>query len=299
MTMSPIWQTWLFAITATASIAVMTVLQPNLTVQILLLVPFVAIFGLPHGALDLPIAQAIWPLNGWQGTAYFVALYLGLAGAVILAWTYFPGFSLFAFLIYSAIHFAGDWEDAPVILRWTGGAATIGAPSLFHRDEVATIFGYLAPMPPATLAATVLACVGAVALVATLIIVVSQPAVRTRAVLEQIVLWVAALCLSPLIYFIVYFCALHSVRHMTLTLNWIDDRRTAVHLSIALSVVTVLTGFASIGIIQGVGLETIENAISKTVFIGLAALTVPHLILVDQFRHSAATSTLRQFKNTS
>ena len=98
MTMSPIWQTWLFAITATASIAVMTMLQPNLTVQILLLVPFVAIFGLPHGALDLPIAQAIWPLNGWQGTAYFVALYLGLAGAVILAWTYFPGFSLFAFI---------------------------------------------------------------------------------------------------------------------------------------------------------------------------------------------------------
>jgi hypothetical protein len=60
-----------------------------------------------------------------------------------------------------------------------------------------------------------------------------------------------------------------------------------------------LTGFASIGIIQGVGLETIENAISKTVFIGLAALTVPHLILVDRFRHSAATSTLSQFKNTS
>ncbi len=299
MTAPPIWQTWLFAITAIASIAVMTVLQPDVTVQILLLVPFVAIFGLPHGALDLPIAQAIWPLKGWQGTARFAAFYLGLAGAVVLAWTYFPGFSLFAFLTYSALHFAGDWDDAPVILRWTGGAATIGAPSLFHRDEVATIFGYLAPMPPDNLAATYLACVGAVALVVMLIIVLLKPALRTRTILEQIVLWVTALCLSPLLYFIVYFCALHSVRHMTLTLNWIDDRRTAVHLSIALSVATVLTGFASVGIFHAVGLETIENAISKTVFIGLAALTVPHLILVDRFRHSAAANTLRQLENTS
>ncbi len=299
MTTPPIWQTWLFVFAAIASIAVMAVLQPDLRLQILLLFPFVAIFGLPHGALDLPIAQAIWPLKGWQGAARFAALYLGLAVAVLLAWTYFPGFSIFAFLTYSAIHFAGDWDDAPAILRWTGGAATIGAPALFHRDEVATIFGYLVPMPQANLAATCLMCVGGVALVATLIVVVSQPTMRTRAILEQIVLWAAALCLSPLLYFIVYFCALHSVRHMTLALNWVEDRRTAVDLSIALSIATVLLGFASVGVFQAVGLETIENAISKTVFIGLAALTVPHLILVDRFRHSAATTTLRKMNNRS
>jgi Brp/Blh family beta-carotene 15,15'-monooxygenase len=133
MTTPPIWQTWFFVGAATASVAVMAVVQPDLRLQVLLLFPFVAIFGLPHGALDLPIAQAIWPLKGWKGVSRFVALYLGLAGAVVLAWIYFPGFSLFAFLIYSAIHFAGDWDDAPVILRWTGGAATIGAPALFHR----------------------------------------------------------------------------------------------------------------------------------------------------------------------
>jgi Brp/Blh family beta-carotene 15,15'-monooxygenase len=297
MTTPPIWQTWFFVGAATASVAVMAVVQPDLRLQVLLLFPFVAIFGLPHGALDLPIAQAIWPLKGWKGVSRFVALYLGLAGAVVLAWIYFPGFSLFAFLIYSAIHFAGDWDDAPVILRWTGGAATIGAPALFHRDEVATIFGYLAPVPQANLAAMCLMWVGAVALVATLIAIALQPALRTRAILEQIVLWAAALCLSPLLYFIIYFCTLHSVRHMTLALKWIDDRRTAVLLSIGLSMVTVLVGFASVGVIQAVGLETIETAVSKTVFIGLAALTVPHLILVDRFRHGAATNTLRSIQD--
>ena len=55
--------------------------RPDLATQLLLLAPLVAILGLPHGALDLPMAEMLWPLDGWRGKLTFVTLYLGLSRA--------------------------------------------------------------------------------------------------------------------------------------------------------------------------------------------------------------------------
>ena len=84
-------------------------------------------------------------------------------------------------------------------------------------------------------------------------------------------------------YFAVYFCALHSVRHFTATLRAVPDGRRAMGLAVALSVAVTLV---AAGILRyGAPLQAVDTTgqILRIVFIGLAALTVPHMILVDRF----------------
>ncbi|MFT5067030.1 MAG: Brp/Blh family beta-carotene 15,15'-monooxygenase [Reinekea sp.] len=284
MNLRSAWQTWIFACAAIITIAVNFVLQPDLQMQLLMLVPAVVVLGLPHGALDLSIAQILWPLEGWRGMARFVCLYIGLALLVIGIWIVFPGPALIIFLIYSGFHFSGDWDDAGIALRCTGGFATIGAPALFHQEDVAAIFSYLAPDSAATLAAMLLATSGGITLFLFAIINIWHPKLRSKVALEQAIIWVAAAFLAPLVYFVVYFCMLHSVRHFTDALACLDDRLSALRVAGLLSAITVFVGLLSFFLQQKSGTYIFEQSILQIIFIGLAALTVPHMLLVDRFQ---------------
>jgi Brp/Blh family beta-carotene 15,15'-monooxygenase len=284
MTYPRIWQTWFFAISVVLVILTTLILQPTLITQLLLLVPTVAILGLPHGALDLRIAQVLWPLNGWRGKVRFGLLYVSLTAVVVGFWIVLPGPALFAFLIYSAFHFSGDWDDATSMLRWTGGIATIGAPSLFWQAEVAELFAYLAPAPAAHLAAMGLAYAGGIALVCYIATLALRPASRTRAATEQAIIWFAAACLSPLVYFVLYFCTLHSLRHLTDGLQSIENTGQALRVAAILSAVVIVAALISFAVLQTAETFVLEQSIMRIVFIGLAGLTVPHMLLIDRFQ---------------
>ena len=279
-----IWQTWFFAVSVSVAVLMTFLMQPTLHTQMLLLVPTVAVLGLPHGALDLPIAQTLWPLHGWRGNMRFGLLYIGLTALVIGFWILFPGPALFAFLIYSAFHFSGDWAEATPLLRWTGGIATIGAPGLFWQAEVSDLFAFLAPAPAADLAAMALAYAGGTALTCYTVTLIWLPASRTRAAVEQAIIWFAAACLSPLVYFVLYFCALHSLRHLTNALQSVENTRQAMRAATILSIVVIVAAFIAFAILQKTETFILEQTIMRVVFIGLAGLTVPHMLLIDRFQ---------------
>ena len=277
------WQVLLFAAFNLTAILVQIVFDPSLPQQLLLLAPLVAIFGLPHGALDLPIAEIVWPLAGWRGKLRFAAIYLGIAGCVIAIWIVAPSLSLAAFLAFSALHFSGDWERAAWPLKWSGGAATIGAPAIIHPQQVTDLFANLAPLAAAKYCANAAAYLGAFGLYVLIITLTLQPKARSNATLEQIIIWMAAFLLPPLIYFAVYFCGLHSVRHFQISIQAIPNARRALLTATASSLLVALTAvlFGQYQIDKsGIAMPEV---IMQVVFIGLAALTVPHMLLVDQF----------------
>ena len=277
------WQTSLFALAALGMAITHTVGQPGLQAQVFMLAPFVAVLGLPHGALDLPIAESLLPLTDWRRKAMFVAAYLGFSGAVIVIWLLAPGAALAMFLGYSALHFSEDWAQAWPPLRWVGGAATIGAPALLHHGEVAAIFAVLAPQVVAAVLADATALVGLLAFAGFTISCVAFRQARGAAALEQAMLWIAAFALPPLMYFGVYFCALHSVRHFTRTMRLISDGRRAILAAITLSTMVMLIAlFVLLYGSKDPGFDVADQLV-RIVFIGLAALTVPHMILVDRF----------------
>ena len=283
------WQTALFALAGLGMALLYTVIQPDLPAQALMLAPLVAVLGLPHGALDLPIAEALLPLTGWRRKMAFAAGYLGCAGAVIAIWLLAPGAALAMFLGYSALHFSEDWAQAWAPLRWSGGAATIGAPALLHHGEVAAIFAVLAPDGVAGVIADAAALVGVLALVGLVVACLLGAKARGPSALEQAILWIAALALPPLMYFAVYFCALHSVRHFTATMRGIANGRLAMAVAVTLSAMVTLIALVSLLYgSTGQGADMTDRII-RIVFIGLAALTVPHMILVDRFVRTAQT----------
>lgn len=264
--------------------------QPGFAVQLSILAPLVAILGLPHGALDLPIAETLWPLDGWRGKLRFLAIYLGLAASVIVVWMLIPGVALATFLAYSALHFSDDWSQEALPLRWTGGVATIGAPALFHPDEVTTLFVYLAPPVAAVFSANVAAVAGALGLcgfVATCILV---PHARGRAAIEQAILWSIGALLPPVLFFTVYFCGLHSLRHFHATIKSVPHARRALVTSALLSGLVILVAAAFLQSQVGGDLDALSKVSVQTIFMGLAALTVPHMILVERFGKQGTSS---------
>ncbi len=282
MTVQARWQTLLFATTVLLAILSAVAIELTVTQQILLLAPIVAVLGLPHGALDLPIAEMLWPLKGWRGKLRFAVFYLGLTAAVIVLWLAVPGLALCAFLAYSALHFADDWQDSAFPLRWTGGLATVGAPALFHKSEVTTLFTHLAPEPAAGISANALAILGGAAFIALLGSVILSRHCRGRDTLEQLVLFSAALFLPPLVYFMVYFCALHAVRHFTLAIAKIAHIRRSLITATSLSALVIAAAALTAMQLQTAHYLAVDEAVFKVVFIGLAALTVPHMLLIDR-----------------
>ena len=283
------WQTALFALAAVIVMALQALVDPSLPVQVLMLAPLVAVLGLPHGALDLPIAEALWPLEGRARQAMFTVLYLGLSGGVVAAWLLLPGFALFVFLAYSMLHFSDDWAADRPALRWSGGLATVGAPALLHHAEVEAIFAILA-QDGAALATDAAALVGSAGLALLAVSIVTSARARGAAALEQAVVWTIAAILPPLMYFAVYFCALHSIRHFTATMSAVPNGRRALGVAAVLSVIVTLAALlATFHGMTPTSVATTEQGI-RVIFIGLAALTVPHMILVDRFHRADTTN---------
>ena len=91
----------------------------------------------------------------------------------------------------------------------------------------------------------------------------------------------------PLPAFAIYFCLIHSFNHMKRVvptlLNFMEKGK-AISLMITLSVLSWLGGAVALYYI--LNLNIFPEAILKVTFIGLAALTFPHMILVDGFFRS-------------
>ncbi|MBS1303385.1 Brp/Blh family beta-carotene 15,15'-dioxygenase [Loktanella sp. SALINAS62] len=283
MTAAPIWQTVVFAASAAMASTLQLTLNLDLGRQLLLLAPLIVILGLPHGALDLPVAEALWPLKGWRGKLKFVTVYLGLAATVIAAWVLVPGVALITFLSYSVVHFSDDWSRAVSPLRWTGGLAAIGAPALLQHSAVTRLFSYLAPSGVADVCADVAAVGGGLALCLLIGTLLLKPQARGQAAIEQIILWCSAAVLPPLVFFAVYFCGLHSVRHFRATLTALPQARRAMHMAVVLSGLVTIAALAAILVTEGSFQAMSHGTAMRIIFIGLAALTVPHMFLVDRF----------------
>jgi Brp/Blh family beta-carotene 15,15'-monooxygenase len=273
---------------APPAVALLALLSPGPVWQIALLAPLVAVVGVPHGALDQHVAWFLWPLRGWRGHLAFSACYMGLAALTLGLWQLAPGLALAAFVTYSAIHFADDWHDElsrPLCLLF--GAAIVALPAVRFPGEVEWVFAALAPE-------AAVGVVGAMRSAGVLVLAVLVPALfalaprRPRPAAEMAVVAAAALLLEPLLYFTLYFCALHSVRHFlatTATLGMAPARA----LRAAAPITTSTLAMAGIGyLVAREGGMAIDEGVLHVIFVALAALTVPHMLLVDRLHHRTA-----------
>ena len=91
------------------------------------------------------------------------------------------------------------------------------------------------------------------------------------------------LYLSPLIAFTIYFCFLHSIRHsISLAIELdpgsvVNGFRLFVKKALPLTILTAVFSFIALYLLNNS--YNLDSAILKIIFIGLASLTFPHILL--------------------
>ena len=279
-------ETWLFLGAGGFSLllAAQGALAGSSQALVVLLAVAVALTGLPHGALDPWVA---WRAGLWRtraGFAVFNLAYVAIVLAVLGVWQLAPGPSLAVFLAISAWHFGGDWrQKLNVWARAASGLALLALPALGAPSEVSAVFALLAGDEGRVLAGwlgTAAPWLAVAAAGSALLLLHKSPA----AALELGAAAAFALLLPPLVFFLLYFCALHSPRHLRIAAQSADSSRRRQMAGVALiyTFLTVLAAaFAWPWLAGDVAAAAAPEAnLIRILFIGLAALTVPHMIVV-------------------
>ena len=255
----------------------------DVTVQVITVGIGVAFVGLPHGAIDAYIAQRDGMWRSIGGLAVFATVYALVALSVIGAWILMPVLSLIAFLIISAWHFGAAANARNTIERWLFGSLLLSLPSFFHLASVAGLFEAISGTPARDLVPVlqVLAPVALIGVIAMLMRPRSGEPLRRIDVATISGLVLFAWALPPLVYFAVYFCALHSPTHFQRVLRLVpsSERSGALTQTAGFTVLTLF--FAGIAFFVLSDTISLQQSTLQIVFIGLAALTVPHMFLVD------------------
>jgi len=272
---------------------------PSGVIQLIVLATLVALLGLPHGAVDHWQGHALLqPMLGRLWTVGFGLGYLAASGLVLVAWVTWPPLLLVAFLTLAAAHFGSeDWQAAAAVPE-TGplirlgdmalrGSIPVLLPIAFHGPETAALFAALLPY---TSVANTNATVAAVGLITPAYLAALAVAIYTavrrgnRLVGGEIAIHTAVFAaLPPLLAFSVYFCLWHSPRHSLMVIadagyaDFAAGMKRFVQGAGLLTSLTIAGGAVAWFILQ----RPFSNADAtlQVVFIGLAALTVPHVLL--------------------
>ncbi|MCY7319128.1 MAG: Brp/Blh family beta-carotene 15,15'-dioxygenase [Ramlibacter sp.] len=257
-------------------------LDPQL--QLAVLAPLILLLGVPHGALDTVFVRQLTGIQSAVGWSLFMLAYLAAAASVVVLWWFSPGFFLATFLLISVIHFSGDPEgQTPAPFRALYGGAVIFSPLTLHAAEVSQLFSALAGESAAqtTVAALQWAAWPWVAAIGVAAIAgAKQDLARS---IELVSLTALLTFAPPLIGFTIFFCCMHSARHVLRTRDY-SSAGTLRHL-------LGIAGWPMLATVAGVAIawwlsdgKPLEMRVAQLLFVGLAALTVPHMIVVERVR---------------
>ena len=255
---------------------------------------FLIIFvGIPHGALDGAISITLgYSKRGILQLGFFGAYILVSAGVIIM-WYFFPVVSLIFFLFISIFHFGCgdlDWKKNKTYLingYFHGGLVILGI-IFCNKLEVSYFFSVLSGNQLSLLWTCLY--LGIFLWLSALIFIFFnfKKMKLSRNYISLIIIIIAVITLlPPLPAFAIYFCLIHSFNHIKRVvptlLNFMEKGKV-ISLMITLSVLSWLGGAVALYYI--LNLNIFPEAILKVTFIGLAALTFPHMILVDGFFRS-------------
>lgn len=253
-------------------------------ISLLLAMILLVLTGLPHGALDPVLAYRHHVYTSKWGAFGFYATYLGITLLALATWIYQPVVSLLCFLAYSMVHFGRDWQHELPFKGLAYGCIILGSPALFHSQQVHEIFQIISfGHSPEWLVHALQISVG----LGMALMLPTKSQLSKKLWLEQIGLFCAAIIFEPLWYFLIYFCFLHSPKHL------LEEWKHLSHLQkkVAIKVMVTIT-FATclLVLVLSQQLSSVEVTFSElsyqAMFIGLATLTIPHMLLMAWIQHS-------------
>jgi beta-carotene 15,15'-dioxygenase len=252
--------------------------------QVVIAAILVLTVGVPHGALDTILAEKTFPLIGVGDWVIFLLLYILSALTVVIVATFLPLVFIAGFLAMSVVHFTHDLDEAaPLLTKLLYGGAIIFIPAVLYGTQIRELFLVISGPYAGIKVYQVISFLAVPWLIALSITTVNQLKYRPLLALELLAALLIMLVAPPLISFTVYFCFMHSIRHVIKSYQSLKISLQMRHFAmIGVPMITVLVAI----IFTSLFLQDIpfDQRVLRIIFIGLAALTVPHMVVVLKFK---------------
>ena len=272
--------------------------------NILSISPIICLFlilsiGISHGALDNLKGKKLFQIYGINNFFIFYLTYVLIALFIIILWIIIPYISLIIFLIIASYHFGKEDTQFLIIgnsyynqlLFFLKGSLIVFAPLYFHFDETISIFKLLLIDNEAFydflnfIETKNILLYGIILSTLSNILLFSKnfELKKFTIFLDYFSIIILNYYFSPLAAFTIYFCFLHSIRHIISLMSELDsnDLRNGFKIftkkALPLTILTAI--FCLIGLYLLNNTYNFDSSIIKIIFIGLASLTFPHILL--------------------
>ena len=255
--------------------------------------------GVSHGSLDNLKGRKLFQIFGISNFFIFYFSYILISLIIIVLWIIVPTISLMIFLILASHHFGK--EDTQFLMSensylnqllfFLKGSLIIFAPMYFHFDETISIFKSLLIDNEAFFESLNLIETNKILLYGIIVSTLSSILLFTKnfelkkftIFFDYFSILIINYYFSPLVAFTIYFCFLHSVRHSISLISQLDENSIANGLKIFIKKalpLTILTAiFCFLGLYLLNNTYNFDGSVLKIIFIGLASLTFPHILL--------------------
>ena len=262
-------------------------------------------FGISHGALDNLKGKKLINYFGYKNIIIFYLSYILISLFVILLWITFPTLILSIFLLVACYHFGK--EDTAFLLEkdkfsksigindfiyFSKGLLIIVAPLYFHNEETLSIFKLLGADSLFLIKFQndlmweyhkILGWISFIGYIVFMHINLKDGGYEASHCFDFIPIVILNAVLTPLLAFTVYFCFIHSFKHSVSLIYLLDNKnfkngvKKFLKKALPLTLITAILFILSVYILTNY--YVLDDAIMKVIFIGLASLTFPHILL--------------------
>ena len=279
--------------------SLLTFIINDFTISPLICLLLILSIGISHGSLDNLKGEKLLKIFGINNLLIFYISYILIAILVIVLWIIVPSISLIIFLIVASYHFGKEDTQFLVvensylnqILFFIKGTLIILAPIYFHFDETVNIFKLLLVDNENFyqflnfLETNKILLFGIIlSTLANIILFSKNFEIKKFAIfLDYFSILILNYYFSPLLAFTMYFCFLHSIRHIITLI--LELEKNDLNLGFKMFVkkalpLTILTASLCLIFLYFINnTYTFDSSVLKIIFIGLASLTFPHILL--------------------
>ncbi len=280
-------------------LSLLTLVNNNLIISPLICFLLILSIGVSHGSLDNMKGKKLFEIFKINNFFIFYLSYVSLAILIIFFWVILPTISLTLFLIVASYHFGKEDTSFLInnesfydpLLFFLKGSLIVLAPMYFHFDETINIFKFLLIENESFynflnfIETNKILLFGIIlSTLSNILLFVKNFELRKFTIfLDYFSILIINYYFSPLIAFTFYFCFLHSIRHsitLIFELNR-EDLRVGIKIflkkALPLTILTALFCLISLYFLNNT--YSFDSSILKIIFIGLASLTFPHILL--------------------
>jgi beta-carotene 15,15'-dioxygenase len=250
--------------------------------------------GVSHGALDDIKGYKLLKYYKIKNKFIFFLSYVFLALIIVTLWIFFSTLMLILFLVVASYHFGKEdcWgseinkSNLNIIKFFLKGSLIIFAPLCMSFNETINIFNILGVENEIFYNFLNIANENYL-FITFLIISILSNFLIVKKIKKSINLFVDVIAIinlyalfSPLVAFTIYFCFLHSIRHSaSLTFELDIGIKELIKKTFRLTALTALLFWMSLTFLVDYQKVDIDSSIITVIFIGLASLTFPHILL--------------------